>query len=196
MNVEMIATLDQIKSTLLRAKSIADRRLREPFSNPVDISSFLLTSIDVVLQDIDETIKAEEDALEVYYQEFKEETKEQNPASRGFSPLISICAENISKAFNDCWVAIRASKSDGSNPEYSISIQPDGYTANDVQLKLRLLGYSPKFKEAREFETCTWADFDVKANEVAFTLSSTVSTTDPPELERYSEPATDDELPF
>jgi hypothetical protein len=195
MNVEMITTLEQIKSSLSRAKSIADRRLREPFSNPVDISSFLLLRIDVVLQDIDETIKAEEDALEAYYQEFQAEKKDEKQ-NNGFSPLISIIAEEVSKAFNNCWVAIRASKSDGSNPEYSISIQPDGYTPNDVMLKLRSLGYAPTFKSVKEFDTSNWADFDVQANGVAFNLSSTVSSISPPELDRFYEPAKDSELPF
>jgi hypothetical protein len=89
-----------------------------------------------------------------------------------------------------------SSGNDGGKPEYSISIQPDGYTANDVLLKLRSLGYAPTFKEAKQFETSTWADFSVNAFGIAFNLSSTVSTTDPPELDRFDEPATDGELPF
>jgi hypothetical protein len=203
MNVEMIATLDQIKSSLSTAKNIADRRLRDPYSNPAAVTNFLLLRIDVVLQDIDETIKAEEDALEAYYQEVISEPEEQN---NGFNPLVSICADSISKAFNNCWVAVRASKrgsatalstgNDGGKPEYSISIQPDGYNPNDVLLKLRSLGYVPTFKSVKEFDTSIWADFDVQANGVSFNLSSTVSSISPPELDRFDEPATDEELPF
>ena len=148
------------------------------------------------MQDIDETIKAEEDTLEANYQEFIAETKDEKQ-NNGFSPLISICAEEISKAFNDCWVAVRASRNDGGKPEYSISIQPNGsFTPNDVLLTLRSLGYMPTFKSVREFDTSIWADFDVKALGIAVKISSTVSTVDPPELDRFDEPATDGELPF
>lgn len=197
MNVEMINTLDQIKSTLSMAKSIADRRLRDPCSNPVDVSNFLLMRIDVVLQDIDETIRAEEDALEAYYQEYvQHEANGGKGLEKRFNPLIHSCADEISSAFCDCWVAVRAESNNGRFPEYTISIQPSGYTPNDIQLKLKSLGYASTFKEVKELEHSTWAYFQVYKNGIAFQLSSTVSSIEPPELERFDEPATDAELPF
>jgi hypothetical protein len=91
----------------------------------------------------------------------------------------------------------------GVRSEYSISIQPDEYTPNDIQLKLKSLGYTPIFKKF--LPASRWVYFDVSykgrkcalssTNGIAFELSSTVSSKEPPEFERYSEPATD-ELPF
>jgi hypothetical protein len=78
-----------------------------------------------------------------------------------------------------------------------ISIQPDGYTPNDIQLKLKSLGYAPAFKKIHDYPNSTpWVYFDVSYNGIAFELSSTVSSLEPPDILRYDEPATDDELPF
>ena len=137
-------------------------------------------------------IKDEEDALEDYYREVSAEKDE--PLS-GFSPLINTCASEISSAFSNCWVSVRASRQNENNPEYVVSIQPDNHnTPNDIQLKLKSLGYAPTFKAIRDLESAVWADFEVKSNGITFNLSSTVSEV--PELERYDEPATDEELPF
>jgi len=194
MNVEMIAALEEIKSTLARACEVTDRQLRNPFSEPIDLSGYLLTKIHVVTKYIDDKIKAEEDAFEAYYQE--QPTNEDEP-SLGFSPLIDACADKISKAMGNCWVMVRASRQNGEKPEYTISIQPDNHnTPTDIQLVLKSLGYAPTFKSIRELESSTWVDFEVEANGIAFFLSSTVSSIEPPELDRFSEPATDDELPF
>ena len=110
--------------------------------------------------------------------------------------VIHDCASEITEAFGDCWVEVKALKPNGSHPDYTISIQPDGYTPNDIQLKLRSLGYAPTFKSFHEATYSTWAYFDVSYNGIAFELSSTVDEIEPPDIERYDEPATDDELPF
>ena len=74
MNVEKITALEQIKSTLGIAYKSAERQLRDPFSDPISISTYLLTRLHVVSQDIDDMIKDEEDALEAYYQEVQQAT--------------------------------------------------------------------------------------------------------------------------
>jgi hypothetical protein len=137
-----------------------------------------------------------------------------NSATKGyrFNPLIHSCAAEITAAFGDCWVEVKALKHNGSHPDYMISIQPSGYTPNDIQLKLKSLGYVPAFKSIKDLDRCgfdklnptAWAYFDVVyprvrgqgGNGITFELSSIVSSTEPPDIERYSEPATDDELPF
>jgi hypothetical protein len=150
-----------------------------------------------------------------------------------FNPLIHNCASEIAAAFGDCWVEVKAFMSNSPHPlpplhlvergegaggwgvrsEYSISIQPvpslggvgvGEYTPNDIQLKLKSLGYTPIFKKF--LPASRWVYFDVSykgrkcalssTNGIAFELSSTVSSKEPPEFERYSEPATDSELPF
>jgi len=218
MNVEMINELQQIKSTLARAYKSAERQLRDPFSDPVSISNYLLTRIHVVTQDIDEIIKEEEDALEAYYQEYLAEgvvhashAREQDAPSscslrsptpsayggEGFNPLIHACASDIAKAFGNCWVAVRASRQNEEKPEYIVTIQPDNHnTPMDIQLVLKSLGYAPTFKSIRELESATWADFEVKSNGIAFDLTAKVESLEPPELDRFDEPAMDEELPF
>ncbi len=127
------------------------------------------------------------------------------PNPNGFNPIIHDCASEITAAFGDCWVEVKALKLNGSNPDYMISIQPDGYTPNDIQLKLRSLGYAPAFKKIHDYPNSTpWVYFDVSLhcvrgqayNGIAFELSSTVSSLEPPDIERYDEPPPDDELPF
>ena len=103
MNVEKITALEQIKSTLGIAYKSAERQLRDPFSDPVSISNYLLTRLHVVSQDIDDMIKDEEDALEAYYQEVSAEKDE---LSSGFNPLINTCASEISSAFSNSWVSV------------------------------------------------------------------------------------------
>ncbi len=61
---------------------------------------------------------------------------------------------------------------------------------------LKSLGYMPTFKSIRELESAVWSDFSVNQNGIAFKLTAKVSSIEPPELERYGEPATDEELPF
>ena len=113
------------------------------------------------------------------------------------NPLIDTCADEISKVFNNCWVEVRAERRNGKNPEYVITIQPDNHnTPNDIQLMLKSLGYMPTFKSIRELESAVWSDFSVNQNGIAFKLTAKVSSIEPPELERYGEPATDEELPF
>jgi hypothetical protein len=172
MNVEMIQELQQLKSNLARAHSIAERQLRDPSFDPIGISSNLLKRIVVVTQDIDDIITTEEEALEDYYQ--KSVTGKDAPLFQS------------------------ASSNNGTEPEYTITIQPQGYTPNEILLTLKSLGYLPAFKSMRELASSAWADFYVSRNGLAFELSSTVESIQPPELERYDEPATDDddELPF
>ena len=162
-------------------------------------------------------IKDEEDALEDYYQEYVQEANGhlagryvrcahrrqgltvgiQLP-QKGFNPLIHSCADEISSALGNCWVAVKAESNNGTFPEYTVSIQPSEYTSNDVLLKLKSLGYAPTFKAIKDLESAVWAYFEVKSNGITFNLSSTVSAVDPPEprFSGYDEPATDEELPF
>ena len=206
-------------------------------SDPVSISTYLLTRLHVVSQDIDDMIKDEEDALEAYYQEVSaacdamvicgnkppvvetpslekdepsspssspSEREKETGFSTGFSPLINTCASEISEAFSNCWVSVRASRQNENNPEYVVSIQPDNHnTPNDIQLKLKSLGYAPTFKAIRDLESAVWADFEVQTNGlrpsaavpsarrvvdqegITFNLSSTVSAVDPPELGKF-----------
>lgn len=227
MNVEMITTLEQIKSMLSRAYNTADRQLRNPFGDKESVTSYLLTKIQIVTNEINAFISEEENAFEAYYSEDTSVNHVENPdigevevfplddsdiqapvtpKPDGFNPLIHNCASEISAAFSDCWVEVKALKSNSSgkmkssvascSPEYSISIQPDGYTPNDIQLKLRSLGYAPTVKSIKEYSSSAWVYFDVSYNGIAFELSSTVDSIEPPDIERYSEPATDDELPF
>ena len=198
MNVEMITALEQIKSSLGIAYKSAERRLRDPFSDPVSISNYLLTRLHVVSQDIDDIIKDEEDALEDYYQEYvRHEANGSKGLEKGFNPLIHSCASEISSALGNCWVAVRASRQNEEKPEYIVTIQPDNHnTPNDIQLQLRSLGYSTTFRKVKALEHSNWADFAVEANGIRFNLSSTVSEISPPELDRHDEPATDEELPF
>jgi hypothetical protein len=204
MNVEMIATLEQVKSMLSRAYKTADRQLRDPFGDKESVSSYLLSKIYIVTTEIDAFISEAENAfLEHYSAEtsvnyevevfpLDYDIQAEALGSR-FNPLIHACASEIAAAFGDCWVEVKALKHNSSNPDYTISIQPDGYTPNDIQLKLKSLGYTPTFKKC--MPASMWVYFDVSYNGIAFELHSTVSSLEPPELERYSEPATD-ELPF
>jgi hypothetical protein len=214
MNVEMITTLEQIKSMLSRAYNTADRQLRNPFGDKESVSSYLLTKIHIVTNEIDAFISEEENAFEAYYSEdgftsVKHEVEAfpldddseipvtVTPKPDSFNPLIHHCASEITAAFGDCWVEVKALKPNGSHPDYMISIQPDGYTPNDIQLKLKSLGYAPAFKKIHDYPNSTpWVYFDVSYNGIAFELSSTVSSLEPPDILRYDEPATDDELPF
>jgi hypothetical protein len=218
MNVEMISTLEQIKSMLSRAYNAADRQLRNPFGDKESVSSYLLTKIHIVTNEIDAFISEEENAFEAYYSVDAEpvpechlsdlpvddsdtldglDTQATRPKDCQFNPLINSCASEITEAFGDCWVEVKALKPNGSHPDYTISIQPDGYTPNDIQLKLRSLGYAPAFKKIHDYPNSTpWVYFDVSYNGIAFELSSTVSSLEPPDIDRYDEPATDDELPF
>ncbi len=223
MNVEMITTLEQIKSMLSRAYNAADRQLRNPFADKESVSSYLLTKIQIVTNEIDAFITEEENAFEAYYSEdgstnvnisvedFPLDDDSDIPVTvtpnpNGFNPVIHDCASEITEAFGDCWVEVKALKPNGSNPDYAkpkacvvsymISIQPDGYTPNDIQLTLKSLGYTPNFKSIKEYSASAWVYFDVSYNGIAFELSSTVSEIEPPDIDRYSEPATDDELPF
>jgi len=224
MNVEMISTLEQVKSMLSRAYNAAERQLRNPFGDKESVSSYLLCKIQIVTNEIDAFISEEENAFEAYYSE--DESTNVNisveafpldddseipvtvtPKSNGFNPFIHDCASEITEAFGDCWVEVKALKPNGSHPDYMIAIQPDGYTPNDIQLKLRSLGYAPAFKKIHDYPNSTpWVYFDVSykgrkcalssTNGIAFELSSTVSEIEPPDIDRYDEPATDDELPF
>jgi len=221
MNVEMISTLEQIKSMLSRAYNAADRQLRNPFGDKESVSSYLLTKIQIVTNEIDAFISEEENAFEAYYSVDAEPVPESHlsdfpvddsdiqapvtPKPDGFNPVIHDCASEITEAFGDCWVEVKALKPNGSHPDYMISIQPDGYTPNDIQLKLNSLGYAPAFKKIHDYpNSATWVYFDVVyprvrgqgGNGIAFELSSTVSSLEPPDIDRYDEPATDDELPF
>ena len=246
MNVEKISALEQVKSMLSRAYNAADRQLRDPFGDKESVSSYLLTKIQIVTNEIDAFITEEENAFETYYSveaepvldnlsgfplddssagsterfvpgegEQRARTAHDNHAVDNFpdvkhglcfNPLINSCASEIASAFCDCWVEVKALKPSGrcsgielpygSNPDYTISIQPDGYTPNDIQLTLKSLGYTPNFKSIKEYSASAWVYFDVSYNGIAFELSSTVSEIDPPDIDRYSEPATDDELPF
>ena len=214
MNVEMISTLEQVKSMLSRAYKAADKQLHDPFGDKESVSSYLLTKIYIVTTEIDAFISEAENTFLQHYSEEASVNHVENPdigevevfpldydipaealGSR-FNPLIHNCASEIAKAFGDCWVEVKALKHNGSNPDYMISIQPDGYTPNDIQLKLKSLGYTPSFKKIHDYPNSAWVYFDVSYNGIAFELSSTVSSLEPPEFERYSEPATDDELPF
>jgi hypothetical protein len=221
MNVEKINALEQIKLMLKRAENTADKQLRDPFGDKESVTSYLLTKIQIVTNEIDAFISEEENAFEAYYSEDMSvnhevevfplddsDMPEEGVVSRiarlpvtpkpdGFNPLIHDCASEITEAFGDCWVEVKALKPNGSNPDYMISIQPDGYTPNDIQLKLKSLGYAPAFKKIHDYPNSTpWVYFDVSYNGIAFELSSTVSEIDPPDIDRYDEPATDDELPF
>jgi hypothetical protein len=210
----MITTLEQVKSMLKRAYNTAERQLRDPFGDKESVSSYLLSKIHIVTNEIDAFISEEENAFEEHYS-VEAELVESNcdelhprQKSRGrpdvldihdglrFNPLIHACASEIAAAFGDCWMVVKAEQRNSGNPCYTISIQPDGYTSNDIQLKLKSLGYTPTVKSITDLESCAWAYFDVSYNGIAFELHSTVSSLEPPELERYSEPATDDELPF
>jgi hypothetical protein len=220
-NVEKISALEQIKAMLSRAYNAADKQLRDPFGDKESVASYLLTKIHIVTTEIDAFISEEENAFLEHYS-VEAELVESNcdelhprQKSRGrpdawdihdglrFNPLIHACASEIAEAFGDCWVEVKAFMSNSSSfrgaefrkaePEYSISIQPDEYTPNDIQLKLKSLGYTPIFKKF--LPASRWVYFDVSYNGIAFELSSTVSSLEPPEFERYSEPATD-ELPF
>jgi hypothetical protein len=224
MNVEMITTLEQVKSMLKRAYNTAERQLRDPFGDKESVSSYLLSKIYIVTNEIDAFISEEENAFEEHYS-VEAELVESNcdelhprQKSRGwpdvldihdglrpsvvdqeglrFNPLIHACASEIAAAFGDCWIQVKAEQRNSDNPCYTISIQPDGYTPNDIQLTLKSLGYTPTVKLIKDLESCAWAYFDVSYNGITFELSSTVSSLEPPELERYSEPATDSELPF
>ena len=230
MNVEMITTLEQIKSMLSRAYNAADRQLRNPFGDKESVSSYLLTKIHIVTNEIDAFISEEENAFEAYYSEEVSRAEVEvfplddsdipeegvveriarspvTPKPDGFNPVIHDCASEITEAFGDCWVEVKALKHNGSHPDYMIAIQPDGYTPNDIQLKLKSLGYAPAFKKIHDYPNSTpWVYFDVSlkadrsalssTNGIAFELSSTVDSIEPPEFDRYDEPATDDELPF
>lgn len=203
MNVEMITTLEQVKSMLKRAYNTADRQLRDPFGDKESVASYLLTKIHIVTNEIDAFISEEENTFLKHYSEENHEVEVfplyydiQAPAdSSRFNPLIHNCASEIAAAFGDCWMVVKAEQRNIGNPCYTISIQPDGYTPNDIQLTLKSLGYTPTVKSSRDLESCAWVYFDVSYNGITFELSSTVSSLEPPELERYSEPATD-ELPF
>jgi hypothetical protein len=166
MNVGMIATLEQVKSMLSRAYNTAERQLRDPFGDKESVSSYLLTKIQIVTNEIDAFISEEENASQAYYSEDRstnvnisveafpldDDSDIQAPVKPdGFNPVIHSgesgcttafnCASEITAAFGDCWVEVKALKPNGSNPDYMISIQPDGYTPNDIQLKLKSLGY-------------------------------------------------------
>jgi len=216
MNVEMITTLEQVKSMLSRAYKAADKQLRDPFGDKESVASYLLTKIHIVTNEIDAFISEEENAFLEHYSveaelvessgdELHSDTLDIHDGLR-FNPIIHSgesgcttafkCASEISKAFSDCWMVVKAEKRNSDKPEYTISIQPDGYTSNDIQLKLKSLGYTPTLKSIRDLESSVWVYFDVSYNGIAFELSSTVSSKEPPDILRYSEPATDDELPF
>jgi hypothetical protein len=217
MNVEMITTLEQVKSMLSRAYKAADKQLRDPFGDKESVSSYLLTKIHIVTNEIDAFISEEENAFEEHYSEessVNHEVKvfpldldtQAEALGSQFNPLIHSgesgcttafkCASEIAEAFGDCWMVVKAEKRNSDKPCYTISIQPDGYTPNDIQLKLKSLGYTPTVKSIKDLDSCAWAYFDVSYNGIAFELSSKVSSLELPEFERYSEPATDDELPF
>ncbi len=53
MNVEKISALEQVKSMLSRAYNAADRQLRNPFGSKESVSSYLLTKIQIVTNEID-----------------------------------------------------------------------------------------------------------------------------------------------
>ena len=53
MNVEMITTLEQVKSMLSRAYKAADKQLRDPFGDKESVSSYLLTKIHIVTNEIE-----------------------------------------------------------------------------------------------------------------------------------------------
>jgi hypothetical protein len=215
MNVEMISTLEQIKSMLSRAYNAADKQLRDPFGDKESVASYLLTKIHIVTTEIDAFISEEENTFLEHYSveaelvessggELHPDTSDV-PDGLRFNPLIHDCAKEISEAFSDCWMVVKGEKRNSGKPFYTISIQPSGYTPNDIQLTLKSLGYTPTVKSIRDLDSCeytdarsgltAWAYFDVSYNGITFELSSTVSSLEPPELERYSEPATD-ELPF
>lgn len=215
MNVEKVNALEQIKATLGRAYKSAERQFQDPFSDPASICEYLLTRMHMVAEDINDLIKEEDDAVSDFYEQVsaekaacltasarKDEPSSMSEANRRsgnscLNPLIDTCADEISKVFNNCWVGVRAERQNGKNPEYVITIQPDNHnTPNDIQLMLKSLGYAPTFKSIRELSSAAWADFEVNRNGIAFELTATVSSIEPPELERYGEPATDEELPF
>jgi len=201
MNVEMISTLEQVKSMLKRAYNTAERQLRDPFGDKESVSSYLLSKIHIVTTEIDAFISEEENTFLKHYSEENHSVEvfpidldiQAEALGSQFNPLIHTCASEITEAFGDCWVEVKALKHNGSPPYYTIAIQPDGYTPNDIQLKLKSLGYTPTFKKF--MPASMWVYFDVVRDGIAFELHSTVSSLEPPELERYSEPATD-ELPF
>jgi hypothetical protein len=203
MNVEKISALEQIKAMLSRAYNAADKQLCDPFGDKESVASYLLTKIHIVTTEIDAFISEEENTFLKNYSEENHEVEvfpldydiPAEALGSRFNPLIHACASEIAEAFGDCWVEVKALKSNSSGPEYSISIQPDEYTPNDIQLKLKSLGYAPAFKKINDYPNSAWIYFDVSYNGIAFELSSTVSSKEPPEFERYSEPATD-ELPF
>jgi hypothetical protein len=212
MNVEKISALEQIKAMLSRAYNAAEKQLRDPFGDKESVASYLLTKIHTVTNEIDAFISEEENTFLKHYSEENHEVEvfpldydiQAEALGSRFNPLIHNCASEIASAFGDCWVEVKALKSNSigfrgaefrkAEPEYSISIQPDEYTPNDIQLKLKSLGYTPIFKKF--LPASRWVYFDVSYNGIAFELSSTVSSLEPPEFERYSEPATDSELPF
>lgn len=206
MNVEKVNALEQIKSTLGRAYKSAERQFRDPFSDPASICEYLLTRMRMVAEDINDLIKEEDDAVSDFYEQvsaMSEANRRMEAKPRPadgtscLNPLIDTCADEISKVFNNCWVEVRAERRNGKNPEYVITIQPDNHnTPNDIQLMLKSLGYMPTFKSIRELESAVWSDFSVNQNGIAFKLTAKVSSIEPPELERYGEPATDEELPF
>ncbi len=205
MNVEKVNALEQIKATLGRPYKSAERQFRDPFSDPASICEYLLTRMRMVAEDINDLIKEEDDAVSDFYEQVSAEKDEPSLMSEAnrrngsscLNPLIDTCADEISKVFNNCWVEVRAERRNGKKPEYVITIQPDSHnTPNDIQLMLKSLGYAPTFKSIRELSSAAWADFEVNLNGIAFELTATVSSIEPPELERYGEQATDEELPF
>jgi hypothetical protein len=204
MNVEKISALEQIKAMLSRAYNTADKQLRDPFGDKESVSSYLLSKIYIVTNEIDAFISEEENTFLQHYSEENHEVEvfpldldiQAEALGSRFNPLIHACASEIAEAFGDCWMVVKAEQRNSGKPCYTISIQPDGYTPNDIQLKLKSLGYTPTLKSIKDLDSCAWVYFEVSYNGIAFELHSTVASLEPPELERYSEPATDDELPF
>jgi hypothetical protein len=194
MNVEKIDALEQVKSMLTNAYSAAEKQLRDPNSDPVSISTFLLTRISSITNEINSFISEEEESLEEQYQEWLQEQTEPKKEA-DFNPLMVQSAASIRKAFGDCWMQVRQTKGKWSEPECEISIQPDShYTPNDIQLVLRSMGYTTTFESFMEAEQSNWVYFEVMRDGLVFKLSSTVSSIEPPELERFGEPAIDEAL--
>ncbi len=121
------------------------------------------------------------------------------------APLLVQSASSIRKAFGNCWIQASHTTNRWGGSDYKISIQPNiSLTPNDVQLVLSSLGYSVTFKSISNGKHAKWVYFEVQArcehdvrlpcNGLTFELSSTVSSIEQPELERYDEPASDEEL--
>jgi len=195
MNVELIQALKSIQSSLREANNAVTLKTLNPFNEVEDsnLLHFLAGRIDRVCGEIDGMITDEEAVLDGMFAEYQRAEITKNS-------VISVhaVAADIRKLLCDSYISVCYAAHKSGKEKVTISAQPDGqFTPADIALLLKGRGYDVTFKKAKKFDSCKWAYFDVVQNGAShfkFEFHSTVASLEPPELERFDEPASDSHL--